>query len=117
VQAYDQWEAEEAAAAQRLVSQQRKHKANVGGKGKKGAAAAGKKGGKKANPWSDGEADSDAGDMDLDDDDDAYVVGVVGCASVCLCVYKGGLAAVLLWSIEAGYGTYNPWRKSGCRHA
>jgi hypothetical protein len=69
-QAYDQWEAEEAAAAQQLIKQQQKAKA----RGK--AAAKGAKGGKgkkAASPWSD---DGDDGDDDVEmmDSDDEFVV-------------------------------------------
>jgi hypothetical protein len=70
VQAYDMWEAEEAAAAQQLIKQQQKAKA----RGK--AAAKGAKGGKgkkAATPWSD---DEDAGDDDVEmmDSEDEFVV-------------------------------------------
>jgi hypothetical protein len=89
-QAYDQWEADEAASAAQLARQQQRHKAKAGGKGgAKGGAAAAKKGGgagagkKAANPWSDGEDGS--GDDMLLDDDDFYEV----CLCVCVCLLGG----------------------------
>eukprot|EP00775_Hariotina_reticulata_P006914 gene6914-7130_t len=66
VEAYDQWEAEEAAAAEQLAAQQRRHKAKAG---KAPAGKGGKKGGKKAaNPWSD-DGGSDPEDDFMDEDD------------------------------------------------
>jgi hypothetical protein len=71
LQAYDQWEAEEAAAAQQLIKQQQKAKA----RGK--AAAKGAKGGKgkkaAATPWSDDEDDGDD-DVEMMDSEDEFVV-------------------------------------------
>lgn len=112
-QAYNQWEADEAAAAEKLVAQQRRHKAKAGagGKGKKGAAGAGRKGGaagaggKKAaasHPWSDDDEGGSEDDFDVveDDDDDAYVVSgnvcvYVECVAGCGCVGVWSVACTL----------------------
>lgn len=65
MQAYDQWEADEAAAAAQLAKQQKNHKAKGKAAGKGKAAAKGKK----ATPWSD-----DEGVGAMDDSEDEFVV-------------------------------------------
>lgn len=105
-QAYDEWEADMEAAAQRLAKQQKHAR-----KGAAAKAAKGKKGGKKANPWSDDEGSGE--DMDQDSDEEIVVraAGAGGWSRGCVCV-GGGAEGSWAWpGARAGLALRWPRRK------